>query len=348
MQQAPAALENPRLTEEILRQMGPDGELQTLFEDPSRARFLGMQAADRGDHSKALFFLLAARGQDPRQPDVDRTILDLASASPPPVDPVELFAGSPSPVPGSLTETEKALWRQRALDRLADFYRKGLYEEGLNTIAAMQTAGSPGEYTLLKAVFQEKLGREQEAMGQYRLALQAGDAEGVSWAPGARDHLLDLMVHHAIQAYEQGQYGRALSLLQEARNLDPQRKDVAFNLGCIYFQEKNAQKALDAFSAYIALAEEDSPRKILTERAMDSLRKQIAATPGVRYDQEGVAVDLVFEQPLSLGALLVPDNVAATEKPEARALMDSVLLVPYMEQDLEGSTPRLEESLSAR
>jgi len=336
LQQAPAALENARLTDEMLRQMGPDADLQRLFEDPSRARSLGMDAAHRGDNAKALFFLLTARGQDPHQEEIDRTILDVARVAPPSVDPLDLFARSAAPVPAALTPPEKELWRQRNLDRLAELYRQGLYEEGLRTISELETAGPPQTYALLKAAFQEKMGREDDAMKQYRIAIQSSAApQAVPWAPTAQDHLCDLIVHHALRAYEQGQYGRALSLLQEAQGLAPGRKDVAFNLGCIYFREKNAHKALDAFSRYLALAQGDSPRKILTERAMESLRKQISAAPSVRYDQNGVAMDLVFEHPLTLGELLVPDNVRTTEESEARALVDGVLLVPYVEQDLE-------------
>ena len=335
LQQAPGALENPRLTDEIIRQMGPDWELQSLFEDPSRARTLGLAAAERGDHSKALFFLLTARGQSPDQQGIDRNIIDSMNAIPLDLDPLELLSLGPSPFPASLSDAEKKRWLQKGGDRLQDLYFKGLYEEGLRTIAKLEAAGSPEDYALLKAVFQEKLGQEEEAIGQYKLALQSGDTGSASWISPARNHLCDLMVRNAIRAYDLGQFGRALSLLQEAERLSPQRKDVAFNLGCIYFQEKDPHKALDAFSRYIELTPEESPRKILTQRAMNTLRKQIASAPSVRYDKKGVAVDLVFEQALTLGDLLTSESGEMSGKPEARLLMDDVLLAPYMEKSLE-------------
>jgi hypothetical protein len=82
---------------------------------------------------------------------------------------------------------------------------------------------------------------------------------------------------------------------------------------------------LQAFSRYLEIAPEASPRKQLTGSAILMLQRQLARSPVVRYDGEGIAVDLIFERPVSLGHLLSGEEYGDEE------LMDSVVLAPYMD-----------------
>jgi len=335
LHQAPGALNHPGLAEEISRVMGSDRELESVFEDPEGARALGLAATQRGDHARALFFLLTARGRNPGEKQIDRAILGSLDALPPEIDPLALlFRGSSFSVDSLSDETEKQAWLQRGLDTLQSLRHQGLYEEGLRTITLLEAAGSKEDFALMKAFFHEKLGQGEEAMVQYRLALRPG-GPGIAAHPSpAHDRLCDLLVHYAIQAYDQGQQDRARLLLQEAEALSPQRRDVAFNLGCIHLREKELQKALDAFSRYVSLTPGDSPRKILTERALETLGGQIAASAGIRYGDQGATVDLVFEQPATLGGLLDSGNGAIQGRSDRRVLLDDTVLAPYMEQPM--------------
>ena len=121
----------------------------------------------------------------------------------------------------------------------------------------------------------------------------------------------------------------------------PGRADVAFDLGCVYLRLKNPEGALQAFSRYLEIAREESPRKELTGNAILLLQRQLARSPVVRYDGEGIAVDLIFERPVSLGHLLSGEEYGEGEE----ELMDSVVLAPYLDVPLGEQGQGLEDAL---
>jgi len=118
--------------------------------------------------------------------------------------------------------------------------------------------------------------------------------------------------------------------LRRAERIVPGRADVAFDLGCAYLRLKNPEGALQAFSRYLEIAGEASPRKELTGSAVLLLQRQLARSPVVRYDGEGIAVDLIFEKSVSLGHLLSGEEDGEGEE----ELMDNVVLAPYLDVSL--------------
>jgi hypothetical protein len=79
----------------------------------------------------------------------------------------------------------------------------------------------------------------------------------------------------------------------------------------------------------------ESPRKELTGNAILLLQRQVARSPVVRYDADGIAVDLVFERPISLGHLLAAEDEAGRDRTREE-ILDKVVLAPYLETQLDG------------
>jgi tetratricopeptide (TPR) repeat protein len=270
------------------------------------------------------------------QGELDMKLMESMVALPPELDPLEtFFGGGISNVPAFPSDGEKLAWMQRGKTRLEELYRKGLYEQGLQHLERMDSVGTGGEFNLLKAVLQERLGQDEQALNSYAQALRSGLPQDSGWGGAAQSQFCDLLVRKAIQAYEQGNHEDGLELLKKAETMDPERRDVAFNLGCFYLREKEPEKALDSFARYLDLTPADSARKVLTQKAVEIQRKQIASSGSVRQEQKGYAVDLVFEKPLSLGELLSPGGGGMNSSSEQKEFLDRVLLAPYWENRLE-------------
>ena len=144
-----------------------------------------------------------------------------------------------------------------------------------------------------------------------------------------------LLIRKSLDEYEEGDYEACLESLKRAEQAVPGRSDVAFNLGCVYLRLKNPHAALQAFGRYMELEQSASPRKELTANAIGMLERQLARSPVVRYDGQGIAVDLIFERPVSLGNLIAGEG----EEEPVRGredLLDSVVLAPYLELPSEG------------
>jgi tetratricopeptide (TPR) repeat protein len=152
-----------------------------------------------------------------------------------------------------------------------------------------------------------------------------------------RQRLSALLIRKALGQYEEGAYEACLESLRRAERVVPGRADVAFNLGCAYLRLNNPQGALQAFSRYLEIVPHDSPRKQLTKNAVLVLQRQLARAPVVRYDAEGIAVDLIFERPSSLGHLLSAEGDQGADD----EILDSVVLAPYLDVSLD------QESLKA-
>ena len=339
LNQAPRALENPRLLEEITRQVGGDADIKAVLEDVNQAYEMGKLAAEKGDHHKALFCLLVARGQGNAQEDVEKGILESVRSLHLDLDPMEVLSPEPSDVPGFLSQEQKALFVEMSKSRLEAFYENGLYEEGLDLLRKMRALEPSGELAVMQGVFEEMLGKNDEAIEQYEIALLGRESIPQGLSQSAKTNLSNLLIRKAIHKYEQNQFRESLTLLKQAEKITPYRRDIAFNLGCIFLRQREPYKALDAFTRYIALTPEDSPRKKLTSKAVSILKKQIARSPAVRYDNWGVKVDLVFEKPYSLGQLL-SSNPADEAKAREKELLDGVFLAPYLERPLKQGIPQ--------
>jgi tetratricopeptide (TPR) repeat protein len=179
------------------------------------------------------------------------------------------------------------------------------------------------------------MGSYENAIHRYERALHSEMTLPAERILPVRQRLCALLIRKALNEYEEGDYEACLQSLRRADRIVPGRADVAFDLGCAYLRLKNPEGALRAFSRYLETAREESPRKQLTGSAILLLQRQLARSPVVRYDGEGIAVDLIFERPVSLGRLLSEEEHREGDE----ELMDSIVLAPYLDVPLGDGAP---------
>jgi tetratricopeptide (TPR) repeat protein len=187
--------------------------------------------------------------------------------------------------------------------------------------------------TLLEGIFEEMIGSYEAAIRRYERALGEAATLPEKEVSPVSQRLCGLLIRKALGEYDEGSYEACLDSLRRAEKAVPGRADVAFNLGCVYLRLRNPNGALQAFSRYMELEPDESPRKELTGNAIHLLQRQVARSPVVRYDGEGIAVDLVFERPISLGHLLAAENQAGLDR-KREQILDKVVLAPYLETPL--------------
>ncbi len=331
--EASQSLEHGRLRQELLHLIQGDPDLVASLHDPGKAYLEGKESAGRGDHAKALFCYLVARTGDRSPPDLDEEIVRTLEALRLEGEALAILSRrSRETEPLALSKTHMDRFVRRAESILWDDYRTGQYERGLDRIRTIQARlpEQDGRLSLLRAVFEEMMGRNEDAIARYEAALRSETVLAGEQGLQVSRRLGPLLIRKALDEYERGAYEACLGFLQRAEEVVPGRADVAFNLGCAYLRLKSPEGALKAFSRYLEIVTEDSPRKQLTRNAVHLLQRQLARSPVVRYDAEGIAVDLIFERPLSLGHLLSGDEGGAVEE----EILDSVVLAPYLDVSL--------------
>ncbi len=326
---------DPRIREELLPLIEGDPDLLASIENPSDAYSRAQKSAAQGDAAKALFCFLLARGDAGHPRDLDAAILRSLQALGMEDEALSLLSrpsdgSKPFVLPKAqggqlLRSMEPVLW---------DDYRTGNYERGLETIRSLRSGlGEPGgRLSLLEGVFEEMMGQDENAIHRYEAGLHSGTAIPGERIPPVTHRLCALLIRKALNEYEAGDYEACIESLKRAESVVPGRADVAFDLGCAYLRLKNPQEALKAFSRYLEIVLEESPRKQLTSSAVLLLQRQLARAPVVRYDGKDIAVDLIFERPGSLGHLLAQ----AREGDGEEELLDSVVLAPYLDVPAEG------------
>lgn len=319
-----------RIREELSTLIQDDPDLLATLDDPSEAYRKGMEWSRRGEHAKALFCFFVARSDSRSPPDLDSEIvrtLDRLGMSREAVGILSrsLEGGKPLLVPSDQAvrmarSAEPALWED---------YRRGNYERGLERVRGIQAQLTvPNEsLLLLEGVFEDMVGRYENAIERYEEALKRGAALPHQQIAPVRQRLCSLLIRKALGAYDNEDYEICLEFLRRAEETVPGRADVAFDLGCVYLRLKNPRRALEAFSRYLEIVQEESPRKQLTTSAIHLLQSRLARSPVVRYDGEDITVDLIFERPISLGDLLAGER-SGDERDE---LLDSVVLAPYLD-----------------
>ncbi len=335
--EASQALEHGRLRQELLPLIQGDPDLIASLRDPSQAYRKGKESAGRGDYAKALFCFLVARTGERSPPDLDAEILRTLEALRLEGEALTILSRrSEGTKPFALPKKQADQLVQRAESVLWDDYRAGRYERGLDRIRTIQARlPEPDQrMSLLQGVFEEMMGSDENAINRYEGALRSGTMLPGEEGSAVPQRLGALLIRKALGEYEQGAYEACLESLRRAERAVPGRADVAFNLGCAYLRLKNPRGALQAFSRYLDVAPEESPRKQLTKNAVLLLQRQLARSPVVRYDAEGIAVDLIFERPVSLGHLLSGEEQGALDE----ELLDSVVLAPYLDVSLGGDT----------
>jgi tetratricopeptide (TPR) repeat protein len=326
--EASQVLEDPRIRGEILTLIRDDPALIASVDDPSDAYSRGREWANRGEHAKALFCFLVARSDERAPADLDTQILRSLEALRMGGEALTILSRpSEGARPFILPKTQAAQLARNAESVLLDDYRTGHYERGLERIRGLQDQLSEPDtrLSLLQGVFEEMMGSYEAAIHRYEQALHSGMTLSPERISPVRHRLCALLIRQALSEYEEGDYEACLESLRRAEHVVPGRPDVSFDLGCAYLRLKNPEGALQAFSRYLEIAPEASPRKQLTGSAILMLQRQLARSPVVRYDGEGIAVDLIFERPVSLGHLLSGEEYGDEE------LMDSVVLAPYMD-----------------
>ena len=332
MLESPGAMEDPRLRQEVLSLVGDDPGLAAAMADGREAYTQGREAARRGDHPRALFCLLMARNAEGVGPEVDEALLgslralDLNQQA---LERLQQRKGPPVRVPAY----DKARLLATSRSALRDYYRRGLYEEGLEWIRKMEQSDldKEGDVLVMEGIFEEMAGRYSEAIQRYDRALLSRASLSREQDDLVNRRLCILLIREALEAYGQRDYARCLDSLKRAEALQPGRRDVAFNLGCVYLRLRDPNGALQAFSRYLALSGDDTARRELTQKAVVLLKRQIAHSPAVRYEEDGVAMDLVFERTQSVGQLLTTGQGVQVGRDE-RDLLDKVLLAPYLER----------------
>jgi tetratricopeptide (TPR) repeat protein len=328
--EASQVLQDPRIMGEILTLIRDDAALLASVDDPSDAYSRGKESANRGEHARALFCFLVARSDERAPADLDEEILRSLEALRMQEEALKILSRpSERGKPFILPKTQAAQLARDAESVLMDDYRTGHYERGLERIRSLQAQLSEPDrrLSLLEGVFEEMMGSYENAILRYEGALHSGTTLPPEQVSPVRQRLGALLIRKALGEYEEGDYEACLESLTRAEHVVPGRADVAFDLGCTYLRLRNPEGALQAFSRYLEIAGEESPRKKLTGSAILLLQRQLARTPAVRYDGEGIAVDLIFERPVSLGDLLSMEEHGARDD----ALMDSVVLAPYLD-----------------
>ena len=188
---------------------------------------------------------------------------------------------------------------------------------------------------LMEGIFEEMIGSYEEAIHRYERALGEGATLPETQVSPVSQRLCGLLIRKALDEYGEGAYEACLDSLRRAEKAVPGRADVAFNIGCVHLRLRNPNGALQAFSRYMELEPNDSPRKDLTGNAILVLQRQVARSPVVRYDEDGIAVDLVFERPISLGHLLAAEDEAGRDRTREE-ILDKVVLAPYLETQVGG------------
>jgi tetratricopeptide (TPR) repeat protein len=341
--EASQVLQDPRIRGEILTLIRDDPDLLASIDDPSDAYSRGRESANRGEHAKALFCFLVARSDERAPADLDSEIFRSLEALRMGGEALTILSRpSEGGKPFILPKTQAAQLARKAESVLLDDYRTGHYERGLERIRSIQVQLSEpdGRLSLLQGVFEEMMGSYEKAIHRYERALHSEMTLSPERISPVRQRLCALLIRQALSEYEEGDYEACLESLRRAERVVPGRADVAFDLGCAYLRLKNPEGALPAFSRYLEIAREESPRKQLTGSAILLLQRQLARSPVVRYDGEGIAVDLIFERPVSLGHLLSGEEYGEGDE----KLMDSVVLAPYLdvrlgEEGLEDALP---------
>ncbi len=341
--EASRVLEDPRMRAELISLVRDQPDLVASIEDPSEAYSRAKEAASRGDHSKALFCFLIAKSDGQAPADLDSEIFLSLQALKMDREALSILSHSSRQEQGPiLPKTQADELVRRAEPILLEDYRTGRYERGLERIRSIQAQlpEPDGKLALLQGVFEEMTGRYEDAIDRYEEALQSvARAAGKQVSPVSQ-RLCVLLIRKSLDEYEEGNYEASLESLRRAEQAVPGRSDVAFDLGCVYLRLKNPRAALQAFGRYMELEQSPSPRKEMTADAIGLLERQLARSPVVRYDGEGIAVDLIFERPVSLGNLIA----SAREEKPARGredLLDSVVLAPYLELPSEGQNRTL-------
>jgi tetratricopeptide (TPR) repeat protein len=328
--EASRGLQYGRMREELLPLIQGDPDLLASMDDPSEAYWKAKESADRGDHAKALFCFLLARGAERAPSDLDAKILGSLEALRLEGEALTILSRqSEGTKPFVFPKTQANQLVRRAEPMLWDDYRTGHYERGLERIRSMQAQlpEPDGRLSLLEGILEEMMGSYESAIHRYEQALDSGTTLPPEGVPPVRQRLCALLIRKALRAYEEGAYEACLESLRRAEGVVPGRADVAFDLGCAYLRLKNPQGALQAFSRYLEIVEDATPRRQLTSRAILLLQRQLARSPVVRYDGQGIAVDLIFERPVSLGRLLSEEEQAKGDD----ELLDSVVLAPYLD-----------------
>lgn len=336
--EASRVLEDPRMRAELIHLAQDQPDLVASIHNPTEAYSRAKEAASRGDHSRALFCFLIARNDDRAPADLDAEILRSLQALEMDREALAILSRrsqeDPRPI---LPKTQAEQLVRRVEPILLDDYRTGQYEKGLERIRTLQAQlTEPDErLVLLEGVFEEMIGRYEDAIRRYEQALQSGARVPEKEISPVSQRLCVLLIRKSLDEYDEANYEACLESLRKAEQAVPGRSDVAFNMGCVQLRLKNPRAALQAFGRYMELEQSASPRKELTGNAIELLERQLARSPVVRYDGQGIAVDLIFERPISLG------NLIAGEREESLAagrdeLLDSVVLAPYLEMPSEG------------
>jgi len=328
--EASEVLLDPRIRGEILSLVHDDPDLLASIDDPSDAYSRGRESANRGEHARALFCFLVARNAEGAPADLDAEILRSLEALRMGEEALTMLSGpSQGGKPFILPKTQAAQLARRAESVLLDDYRTGHYERGVERIRSIQAQLPEPDRRLsfLQGVFEEMMGSYENAVHRYEQALHSETTLPPERISPVRQRLCSLLVRQALSEYEEGDYEACLETLRRAERAAPGRADVAFDLGCAYLRLKNPEGALQAFSRYVEIARQESPRKQLTGSAILLLQRQLARSPVVRYDGEGIAVDLIFERPVSLGHLLSGEEYGEG----GEDLMDGVVLAPYLD-----------------
>jgi tetratricopeptide (TPR) repeat protein len=324
---------DPRIRGEILTLIRDDPALLASIDDPSDAYSRGKESAKRGEHAKALFCFLVARSDERAPADLDPEILRSLEALRMGGEALTILSRpSEGGKPFILPKTQAARLARQAESVLLEDHRTGHYERGLERIRSIQAQLSEPDrrLSLLEGVFEEMMGSYENAIQRYEGALHSGTTLPPERDSPLRQRLGALLIRQALSEYEKGDYEACLESLRRAERVVPGRADVAFDLGCAYLRVSNPEGALQAFSRYLEIAREESPRKQLTSSAILLLQRQLDRSPVVRHDGEGIAVDLIFERPVSLGHVLSGEEHGEGDK----ELMDSVVLAPYLDVPL--------------
>jgi tetratricopeptide (TPR) repeat protein len=330
--ESPDLLQDPGIRQEMLSLAQGDPELLASIDDPADAYRKAKKWAGRGEHGKALLSFLVARSGERARPDLDAEILRSLAGLGMEAEALPILSRSPSQErPFVLPKAETGQVLRRVESALQDDYRNGNYERGLARIRGLQARLSEPDLRLrlLEGVFEEMAGRYDEAILRYEGALHAETVLPFDPDTPLSKRLGVLLIRKALDAYNEGNYETCLEALRRAERVVPGRADVAFDLGCVYLRLRKPQRALQAFSRYLELVQEESPRRKLTSRAIPLLQGRLARSPVVQYDGSGIAVDLIFERPVSLGDLFVEEGEQRAGQGEE--LLDSVVLAPYLD-----------------